>query len=316
MSEEDLEWGFEAYRSRHLPLFLQFETGTKCNTSCIMCPKQKMTRSGTATWKTLLEVIEEGAPHAAEVCPFLYQEPLLEPRLVAILNNIHTTTPNTQITVYTNMAAMTEELARKILKTRALSKLVISFYGPTEEIYNKWQPGLDWETTKENIRRFVRIRNEMGLKKPYIVMHVIAATELLDHTKAFGEEWAPIVDTIGVVPFDTMGGVIPHMGDPEFLFPGQTKVLERLPCHRLWGSLTTLFNGDVVACCLDFNGIMPLGNINEEHIHDIWRGETFNELRRLHLERRFDEIPLCKNCMVWKNPSEKNWRAKWEKHQS
>ena len=32
---------------------------------------------------------------------------------------------------------------------------------------------------------------------------------------------------------------------------------------------------------------------------EIWNSDKFNELREIHMQKRFDEIPLCKNCIVW-----------------
>jgi len=312
VSEEDLEYGFKKFSSGYLPSFLQFETETKCNTSCIMCPHDKMTRHGKASWKTLIEIMDELIPHASQTCPFLMQEPLLEPRLIPILNNIRYNSPMTKIIIYTNMAAMTEELARKVLATRAVDRLCISFYGPTEEIYSRWQPGLDWETTKENIRRFMRLRGEMKLVKPKVTIHIIGATELILHSPAFHEEWEGIVDELSFVYYDTFCGDVPDLGDPRFRFKDHVEPLERVPCSRLWSGMNILFNGDVTPCCLDYNGSHIMGNINKVHASKIWRGEKFNELRRLHIDRRFDEIRLCKDCTVWKYPTDPNWQLHWE----
>ena len=316
MSEEDLEYGFKHHHSGVMPTFVQFETETRCNANCRMCPKSKMKRRGKATWTTLIEVIEEILPHATETCPFLMQEPLLEPRLIPILNNIRYTTPSVKVTIYTNMAAMTEELARKILETRAVSKICVSFYGPTEEIYRRWQPPLDWHKTKENIKRFIRLRDELGFNKPRVELHVIAAWELYnaETIPIYQEEWLGVVDQISCVYYDTFCGRMPDLSDPEFRFSDHVEPKERAPCARLWGGLNILSSGDVVPCCLDYEGEYPMGNINKTHVKKIWRGEKFNEFRRLHLERRFDEMPLCRDCIVWKTPSDHKWQQKWEAH--
>ena len=214
MSEEDLEYGFKYCNSKTLPTFCQFETGTACNVTpnCLMCVHSEMGRSGSAKWSTLIEIIEEILPYTASCCPFLMQEPLLEPRLVPLLNDIKYTTPTTKIGLYTNMALMTEELAEALLATRALETVSISFYGPTEELYHELQPSLDWEKTKENRRRFVRMRDETGRKTPLIEMHYIAVKELMYWWPEFYEEWKDIVDQLCVVSFDTFHGNIPDVG--------------------------------------------------------------------------------------------------------
>lgn len=327
--EEDLEYGFTRFSSKKLPQLIQFETGTSCNVvpNCFMCPHSEMGRSGSAKWSTLVEIIEEIVPHAKTCNPFLMQEPLLEPRLINILNDIKYGSPNVKINLYTNMAAMTEELAADILETKAVHNISISFYGPTEEVYNKWQPGLDWETTKANIRRFIRMRDATGRRTPRVDMHMLCVKELMYWWPEFYAEWRPIADQIVVVPFDTFHGNVPDIGFHEFFEtflkgPSQDSgslirytddPAERAPCQRLWSTFTTLFNGDVVPCCIDFKGEMPMGNVREENAKIIWHNDKYNDLRRLHIERRFDEIPMCRDCNVWQYISSEEWQARWIK---
>lgn len=325
--EEDMEYGFTKCNSQVLPRFCQFETGTACNVkpNCFMCPHSKMGRSGSAKWSTLIKVIEEIIPYTDACSPFLMQEPLLEPRLIPLLNDIKYTSPSTTISLYTNMALMTEEMAEAILKTRAVGSVSMSFYGPTEELYNKWQPSLDWEQTKENIRRFGRMRNATGRKRPQIELHYLCVKELMYWWPEIYATWQPHVDRICIVPFDTFHGDIPNMGFPEFfnLFHDESTEKsknpmnylddpeKRAPCKRLWNTMSIHFNGDIVPCCIDYQGEMPMGNINKENAKLIWHNDKFNDLRRLHLERRFDEIPMCKNCTVWQYTGDDKWQKKW-----
>lgn len=55
-------------------------------------------------------------------------------------------------------------------------------------------------------------------------------------------------------------------------------------------------NGDVVACCADWNKATAIGNIHEERFSEIWRGERLRAFRRMHLEGRRTENPSCAGC--------------------
>ena len=152
------------------PKSTQFETNTHCNAHCLMCPHPKMKRTGTAKWSTINKIIYEAAPRSTSMCPFLMQEPMLEPRLPAILANIKQNNPSCATVVYSNMSVLPEATLKCIVDNSLLDELHISFYGPTPELYSKWQPPLNRETTVENIRRFGLYRTERKKVRPLITV--------------------------------------------------------------------------------------------------------------------------------------------------
>ena len=80
------------------------------------------------------------------------------------------------------------------------------------------------------------------------------------------------------------------------LIPSGREPVERKVCSDLWQRMTIRANGDVMACC-NLAYKLKVGNIKEKSIHDIWHGREMNRLRELHLQGRYNEIPLCRSCM-------------------
>lgn len=74
-----------------------------------------------------------------------------------------------------------------------------------------------------------------------------------------------------------------------------TKVI----CRHLWNYTMILFNGDVSACCIDFNGQLIMGNIKQSNIVEIWKGSKYQEMRNMFLNQKYNSISLCKNCNEW-----------------
>ena len=289
------------------PAFTQFETSTICQASCLMCPHKKMKRKGTAQWSTLNKVIREAAPKSGSMCPFLMQEPMLEPRLHSILANIKQNNPACAIVVYSNMAKLHPDI-ESIVKNELLDELHVSFYGPTKELYEKWQPPLDWTQTQQNIKDFYELRRKLGKTKPIIYLHVITVPELVNNYKHY--QIIKSVDQVTLVPFDTFHG------DVENYAGNQTKYLgvphPRTPCLRLWTGLNVHFDGTVVPCCIDYNEEIILGNVNNQTLMEIWNSEPYRQLRQKHAEGKWDEIPLCKNCVVHETQFSKEWRDLWK----
>ena len=289
------------------PTFTQLETSTFCNAQCLMCPHDKMTRKGTAKWSTLAKVIREAAPKSASMCPFLMQEPMLEPRLHSILANIKQNNPACSIVVYSNMSILHPDIER-IVKDELLDELHISFYGPTKELYAKWQPPLNWEKTQQNIKDFYALRKRLGKSKPVIYLHVITVPELINHFKDY--QIVKYVDQAMLVPYDTFHGDMPDLAGDQTKYVGIPA--ERVPCMRLWTGLNVHFDGTVVPCCIDYNEEIKLGNVNTQSLEEIWNGEPFRLLRLKHAQGKWNEVHLCKNCTVHETQFSKEWREFWK----
>jgi radical SAM protein with 4Fe4S-binding SPASM domain len=291
------------------PTFTQFETSTVCNAKCLMCPHPKMKRRGTAKWSTINKVIREAAPKSGSMCPFLMQEPMLEPRLHSILANIKQNNPCCNIVVYSNMSVLHGDFER-IIKDDLLAELHISFYGPTKELYAKWQPPLNWEKTQENIRQVKRWKQKYGKARPVTFLHVITVPELVNSFKDYEIVKDQSVDQAVLVPFDTFHGDIEDYAGDQAKYLGVPA--ERSPCMRLWTGLNVHFDGTVVPCCIDYNEMVKLGNVNTQSLEEIWNSEPFRLMRLKHAQGKWGEIPLCSDCKVHESQFSKEWREYWK----
>jgi radical SAM protein with 4Fe4S-binding SPASM domain len=74
---------------------------------------------------------------------------------------------------------------------------------------------------------------------------------------------------------------------------------QRLPCHQINFFVMILQNGDVVPCCIDFNGGMAMGNVKEKNLYDIWFSPAYVKFRKDMKQLDFGEYPLCRNCEEW-----------------
>ena len=290
------------------PQFAQFETGTACNAECIMCPHDQMKRQGTAKWSLISKIIREVAPKVHCICPFLMQEPFLERRLPAILANIKQWNRKCVTGVYSNMAYVPDAMMRQIIDCDLLDELHISFYGPTEELYRKWQPPFNRAVTVQNIKKFFRYRQLKNRLKPKIDLHVIMVPELMEAVGGY-KDVLDFVDDIEFVRFDTFHGDVPDMaGDvTEYLGPPKP----RTPCNRLWATINVHFDGSVVPCCIDYNAENVLGNACKDSLDDVWHNSNFVAFRQLHLEGRWNEIPMCRDCQVHEYAFNKEWVDYW-----
>lgn len=292
------------------PRFVQFETGTACNANCLMCPHDQMKRKGTAKWSLISKIIREAVPHVDAVCPFLMQEPFIEPRLVSILANVKQNNIHCRTIVYSNMAYVPESVMEQILSVDLLDELHISFYGPTEELYAKWQPPLKRGVTAENIKRFYLMRQRMKRVRPRITLHVLGVPELVQAARLGGySDVQAYVDEVAAVQYDTFHGDVADYGGDQTAVMGKPPA-PRVPCQRLWTGLNIHFDGSVVPCCIDYDDVNVLGNVAKDTLRNVWDGLNFETFRRLHMDGRWDEIPMCRGCRVHEYQFGAEW-VKW-----
>jgi MoaA/NifB/PqqE/SkfB family radical SAM enzyme len=65
-------------------------------------------------------------------------------------------------------------------------------------------------------------------------------------------------------------------------------------CHRLWSSVTVLWNGLVSLCCLDYDGDYILGDMNNTSLKELINSEVYVNIRKNHAEGKF--LAKCATC--------------------
>ena len=94
--------------------------------------------------------------------------------------------------------------------------------------------------------------------------------------------------------------------DIEFTWPDINKevIIEKGRCLALKEQIAILVDGTVVPCCLDNNGVIPLGNIFEESIEEILNRPKSVEIKK-NFENNIISCDLCKTCGFLKRLEEK-----------
>jgi radical SAM protein with 4Fe4S-binding SPASM domain len=275
-----------------------------------MCQHSLMKRRGAMHMSRIIDLIYHFGHKVQEIIPFGMQEPLLDPRLSMILANIKQMNPAVHILIFSNMGYFPEKQLRQIIRWGTLDLLEVSFYGTDETVYGELQPPLNFEQTRQNILRLMQLKRELGRTLPKVDLMMLATPRTYDKVKSWAREWQPLVDSVSSVHYDGWCGKQPYSPEIEKLLwnsPGQEV---RTPCPRLWTGMYVHYDGTVVPCCLDSDDEEPLGNIFEDW--NLWHtSKRLNEIRTLHEQRRFSEIPLCKDCVTWRYGYEKEWNKFW-----
>ncbi|MFZ1576505.1 MAG: radical SAM protein [Chromatiaceae bacterium] len=287
-----------SWASVDFPLELAVEIAAWCNLKCVICPVPTSTRPKRfITTETFRKVVEQVKGEKGFLFgPGGYGEVMLHAGWADLLEHAKEQGigPTAMIT---NGTVLTEENAARLVKM-GLDALVISIDGTTPETYAKIRVGGSLEKVEANVRRLIRIRGDKEL--PRLCLRIIRMKETDAEVQDFIDHWNALLcpgDLIQVQAFQDWVGKVE---DRSVEGVNHRSREGRLPCRMLWRHLAVRADGTVSACCRDIDGELTVGNIEAgDTIREIWHGDKLNDLRRLHLQKRFEDIPLCKACTSW-----------------
>lgn len=268
------------------PFFFSFESNNLCNARCIMCPYPQMKRRKTKLdfnlfKKGVNEALKYFNPRQFALSGF--GEPLLNRDIVDRISYIKEIS-NVPVKFFTNASLLNENLARRLVKV-GLDEMNVSINSASERNYKKIM-GLDYKNTAENIKNLVNEKKK--IKKPIINISMMKINENKKEVKKFIREWINLVDSVVVREPENWSGLkkIKHKSNFKIAYP----------CTYPFNTIDVLSNGDVVPCCRDFEGREVFGNIKNQTLLEIWNGKKYKEFRKKHLEYKFKELKICKDC--------------------
>ncbi len=258
------------------PLTIYVEPSNRCNLSCDFCPQSLddyEDRTGARQDMPLplwIKVMDEIATLGIKSLKlYFFGEPLLHPEIGTMLRMAAKACPRVELT--TNGMALTISKAQAILDS-GIHYVRVSVY-PTIP-----HP----ENVVRNVQRLWEMRGERTA--PVICAKVFSPSEA-DLVRPFYEH---ITDEIAVEGLHTIGS--------EFVQISQQKPDDRKACPYPFYNLVVKSNGDVVPCCVAWEDSLVVGNVRDNTLLEIWRGEKLARIHRLHLEGRRSELAACAKC--------------------
>jgi len=266
------------------PLHLDIESTNTCNLRCPMCGRNWMKEKlGFIDWALYKKIINEGVRYKLPSIKLNYRgEPLLHPQLVEMVSYAKKK-GILEVQFNTNGLLLNKKKARELIEA-GLDRIIFSFDGATKKTYEKIRRGSNYERVIKNIKRLVEIRNNFGLKRPLVRVQMVKMKENEKEVERFIKMWLPIANRVAV--------------STERNPLGAKKRLEHFPCHQIWQRLMVCWDGEVRMCCGDWYGEVKLGNAKRSSLYKIWHSKKLNNIRKIHKEGRFDEVPVCSRCEV------------------
>jgi len=258
------------------------EVTSLCNLRCTICPlgNGMMARQRQImepeTWTAALASLPAGLER---LNLNNWGEPLLHPRLLSMLRQARGALPDCEIAFATNATRLDAEIGATLLAEGLVDEVQFSVDGGASE-YEAIR-GASYGDVVDNIRRFLDERERSGAPVRTVLKMVVSATTA-GAADAVVAEWGARVDEVRL--------------QAQVTYEPSARVGI---CGQLFNQhLVILSGGDVVPCCVDFDGTLAVGSALSDSLDTIWRGARMERLRAAHSRGRYPDI--CRRCTEWK----------------
>jgi MoaA/NifB/PqqE/SkfB family radical SAM enzyme len=297
-----LAYSFRMPRVPVGPLFVTLETGNKCNLRCPMCPQSVRDASfpeGTMPldrFEALLRRVDRFSPIAC-LTLHLSAEPLLHPQLPEMLRKAESILGR-RAGFASNASSLTKARAKQIVEA-GLGWMTVDFCADRETFEKNRYPA-NWDRTYRNLVDFLEIVGASGRNIPVTIKNV-------DWREDGGESLVALKKLFAGLPVGRFEQYRLHNWSADFAKQASSRLGFSFlsggayhPCSHLWFSMVVAWDGRVHLCCRDTEGDHVIADTATAELDEIWNGEHFQRLRRLHGQGRFDEIEACAPCdRVW-----------------
>ncbi|MBI4619835.1 MAG: radical SAM protein [Desulfobacterales bacterium] len=276
------------------------ETTAFCTQRCIHCAHKTLERKkGHMDMHLYKKIIDEIAVESpgSEVWMTYYGEALVLKYKLFYMIHYAKKRGLTRVFLNTNGMLLDKEMSEMILDS-GLDRFIISMDGFSKEVYEKIRVGGKYEVVLNNALQFLKMLKERKGACPKFEMQFSVMKENEHEVQAFNEFWESKGAYVKNRPKASWAGRIsaPNL-DPN---------RERVPCKWALNHGAILWDGSLVACGVDSEGLYTAGNVSEFTIKEIWN-TTHKAFRQTHLDKRWQDLPeVCKGCMDWQT-TERNY---------
>jgi radical SAM protein with 4Fe4S-binding SPASM domain len=200
--------------------------------------------------------------------------------------------------VYTNGLLLDRDYSRKIVKA-GLDEFRFSVDGITQDVYALNRVGGKYSQVYQNMKDTVQVAQEERS-----AINIIWQFIAMRNNEHQIDEARSIANKIGIkFEVKTFAASVPELVPKD---PKYQRALKPPPCQDIYRQVMVYWNGDVVPCCYDIEGLEIMGNLNDSSLSEIWNGSKFQIFReRLKnvLQNPEGEPELCKGCLKYDSPS-------------
>ncbi|MFC1564148.1 radical SAM/SPASM domain-containing protein [candidate division KSB1 bacterium] len=276
------------------PEIIQIETTILCNSECVFCPQNELTRRPKymeeQIWK---KIVDESRGRGITYRPFLVNEPFVDSRMPEIIRYIKQD-KTARVELNSNGHIVKSTNIPEIIDS-GLDYIRFSVDGFSQESYEKSGRGGKLDKIVSNILGFIaeRDRQKSGC---FVEIRMIDLDCNKHEQQEYLDFWNGHADRATITELYS------------WPWTGQTEPF-KAPCPKIRKEMFFMVNGNAALCCWDTYEKGIVGNIKDQTIEEIWLGDINQKYRKLLNKGDRDSILLCSKCDAFKNYDFSDWQG-------
>lgn len=289
-----------AERRDFMPYEVYIQVSKRCNLRCVMCGHESWTsNTGFMDFALFEHILAECKANKIRRLQILASqgEPFLHPRIFDFLERA--VAEGFELGIVTNGTPLTPERIERLSRI-ALADIQFSFCGYDKESYERIYVGAKFERVSENLRllsdalKAVKSKTQLSVKG----VAVGGDADFIQKTRDFLHSLG--IDRLAVILPNNFGGAVPlggYISDSGVQSCKNVAKHRLLMCRVLLRQIGIYYDGTVTACgCYDSNGDLTIGDIRNQSIGAIRKGESFRAILDAFKAGDVGGIPLCGKC--------------------
>ncbi len=280
--------------------FVQIQTHSRCNADCVFCPYAESTHAaepGRMSDELWHHVLANLRPFAAginegKVCPYLMQEPLIDPSIFAKIDDIYRCFPRTCVEVSTNGAALTDKVIDKLFAAMdgRRHEIWVSHHGIDAETLQHIMK-IDFEKAQANLLNLLRKSDGRFKIKIRGAGQSRKGNKTYFTRQQYLAHWRELfaahsVNTANVsvdaFTFHDRAGTL-HRTDrgANELNMGTVRKIDRqnpFTCPRLDEWVHIGWDGKIILCCMDYHSEVKLPSLQDTWLLEYFQSEEYRRL--------------------------------------
>ena len=309
------------------PSHLTVDVTNVCNLRCPLCPTgvgAPGRGKGSMSLATFKKIVDEMGKYLISIDLFNWGEPLLNPDVYEMIAYAHKRGIVTSIS--SNFQYFNDRAAEKLVAS-GLDNLILSIDGASQESYEKYRIGGDFQKAIDNISILVKAKKNHSAGHPYIYWQYL----MMKHNENEIETARKLAEDLGVdkisfehayLPVSTeheamkwlpenpknhrydMGHLRktwaeqgPRNDSPKDDHEGDREFRRRVNCSWLWTQTTINWDGSVSPCCAIYEPSHDFGNITDTSFKRVWNNRKYMASRRFSSKGETSDIEtVCMRC--------------------